>query len=331
LPARKAIKRLINYSRPDIAHFNIYYGQLTAAIIKPLKDAGIPIVQTLHDYRLVCPVASLVSNGRICQDCEGHKFWRAIFKKCNRRSFLRSILSVVEVYFSQIFGSRDRVDHFIAPSEFSRKKHIELGIPAEKISVIPNFIDSANLNKESRNLGEYFLYFGRIEKNKGIFTLLEAFADIQHVPLLIVGAGESFEEVQKLIKQKSLRHIQLLGFRQGKELERLIEKSICTLIPSECYETFGLTILESFVYSRPVIGSRIGGIPEVITDKVDGFLVDPGNAHQLKEKVLWLVENPRKAIKMGAAGRDTSERLFNSEVYYQKLMGVYQKVLNHHL
>jgi glycosyltransferase involved in cell wall biosynthesis len=324
--AALAIENLVSHHRVDLAHLHIYYGQLTASILAPLKQAGIPIVQTLHEYKIVCPVSTLLSNGNICKACQGHAFWKATLNRCNRQSLTRSMLSSIESYVSRSLGSIDKVDRFIAVSNFQRKKLIELGLPENKISTVHNFIDTSKLEPNT-SPGEYFLYFGRLERYKGIFTLIEAASPITDTPLLIVGDGTERLEIEKLIEQKNLQHIRLLGFKDKQELNSLIRNSICTIVPSEWYETFGLTLIESFAHGRTVIASQIGGMTEIVTDGVDGFQIQPGNSEELQERMLWMSQHRDKALEMGLLGREKVERKFNPEIHYQKLMEVYQEVL----
>ena len=324
--ASQAMKRLCREQPIDVAHLHIYYGQLTSSILSPLKQAGIPIVQTLHEYKIVCPVYSLRSGNEICQACNGSAFWQATVKRCNRGSLSRSLLSTVESYVSHLLGAVDKVDRFIAVSDFQRNKLVELGIPSDKISTVHNFIDLRGI-EVSRQPGEYFLYFGRLERYKGIFTLIEAASTLTDIPLLIVGDGTDRLEVEKAIEEKNLKHIKLLGFKQKQELDKLIAESICTIAPSEWYETFGLTLIESLARGKPVIASRIGGMTEIITDGVDGWQIEPGNVDELREKMLWMSDNCDRALVMGIAGRKKVEDKFNAENHYQKLMQIYQKVL----
>ncbi len=310
----------------DLAHLHIYYGQLTTSILSPLKKADVPIVQTLHEYKIVCPVYTLLSDGNICQACNGHAFWQATLKRCNKGSLSRSILSTVESYVSKMLGSVNKIDHFIAVSYFQREKLIELGLPADKVTTVHNFIDASDY-QPSTALGEYFLYFGRLEQSKGIFTLIEAASLIKDTPLLIVGDGTARPKLEKLIQERELNHISLLGFKHMRELQKLIRHSICTITPSQWYETFGLTLIESFAHGRPVIASRIGGMTEIVTDGIDGHLVHPGDAEQLRERMLWMAEHLTQAREMGLAGRRRVETHFSPENHYQKLISVYQKVL----
>lgn len=324
--AVKSIQRLLNNTDVDMAHFHIYYGKLTASILGHLKKAGIPLIQTLHEYKLTCPVYSHLSNDEICEDCEGKHFWRAVPKRCNRGSLARTTLSVTESYVSRFLGSVDKFDHFISVSHFLRKKMIQYGIPEEKISTVHNFADVSHITPNF-SVGEYVLYFGRVHKSKGILTLIEAAAPLKQVPLYIVGDGEAMPEVQQIVEQNGCEHIHLLGFKQGDELQQLILNSICTVLPSEWYENCPMSVLESFAYGKPVIGADIGGIPELIEDSVDGFLVPSAGTGALREKLLWMFEHKAEAVEMGKAGRKKMETEFNADIHYEKIMKVYQKVM----
>lgn len=324
--AVKSIQRLLNNTDVDMAHFHIYYGKLTASILGHLKKAGIPLIQTLHEYKLTCPVYSHLSNDEICEDCEGKHFWRAVPKRCNRGSLARTALSVTESYVSRFLGSVDKFDHFISVSHFLRKKMIQYGIPEEKISTVHNFADVSHITPNF-SVGEYVLYFGRVHKSKGILTLIEAAAPLKQVPLYIVGDGEAMPEVQQIVEQNGCKHIHLLGFKQGDELQELILNSICTVLPSEWYENCPMSVLESFAYGKPVIGADIGGIPELIEDSVDGFLVPSAGTGALREKLLWMFEHKAEAVEMGKAGRKKMETEFNADIHYEKIMKVYQKFL----
>lgn len=324
--AAQKMRQLIRDQRPDIAHLHIYYGKLTASILEPLKQAGIPIVQTLHEYKLICPVYTLISNGQICEACQGRHFWKALPRRCNRGSLARTSLSVLESYVSRALGAQHKVDHFIAVSEFVKNKMVAHGIPDSKITVVHNFTKDNGAPTYSPP-GIYFLYFGRIEKIKGVFTLVEAFAPLKHLNLKIAGDGNDFAELKKTIEAKGLSHIELLEFQFGEALDTLIRNSIAVIIPSECYETFGLTVIESFARSRTVIASEIGALPELITEGEDGFLVSPNDAESLREKILWLAQHPADALRMGEAGRQKALTRFNPQRYLDELMRVYLSMI----
>ncbi len=324
--AAKSIQRLLKNTNVDIAHFHIYYGKLTASILGGLKKAGIPLIQTLHEYKITCPVYSHLSNDEICEACAGKHFWRALPKRCNRNSLARTALSVTESYVSRSLGSVDKFDHFISVSHFLRKKMIQYGMPEDKISTVHNFTDVSDITPNFSE-GDYVLYFGRVHRSKGILTLIEAAAPLKQVPLYIVGDGEAMPEVKQIIKQNRYEHIHLLGFKRGEELQELILNSICTVLPSEWYENCPMSVLESYAYGKPVIGADIGGIPELIVDGVDGFLVPSGEHEPLRDRLLWMSEHKTEAAEMGKAGRRKMETEFNADIHYQKIMDVYKQFL----
>lgn len=324
--AVKSIRQLLKDTDINLAHFHIYYGKLTASILEVLKRDGIPLIQTLHEYKLTCPVYSHLSNDQICEACEGKHFWRALPKRCNRGSLARTALSVTESYISKMLGAVKKFDHFISVSHFLRKKMISHGMPEDKISTVHNFVDVSDITPNFSE-GDYILYFGRVHRSKGILTLIEAAVPLTDLPIYIVGDGEAMSEVQQIIEQNGCKHIHLLGFKQGDELRELIRNSICTVLPSEWYENCPMSVLESYAYGKPVIGADIGGIPELIVDGVDGFLVPSGEPETLRDRLLWMFEHKDDAAEMGRIGRDKMETEFNADIHYERIMNVYQQFL----
>ena len=324
--AKKKLNKLLSNSKIDVAHLHIYYGSLTGSIFSEFENHSVPVVQSLHEYKLACPVFTMVSNGKVCEDCQGHKFWRAIPKKCKHNSLGRSIVSVVESYITRWLGAEKKVDHFIAVSEFMKQKMQQYDIGNNKISTVHNFVD-ANKFIPSNKEGEYFFYFGRLEKLKGLFTLIDACSELVDTKLIIAGTGTDAGEINQYIAGRKLSHIKMVGFQSGENLQDLIKNSICTILPSEWYENCPMSVLESLAYAKPVVGARIGGIPELIENKVDGFLFEPGDSTQLKEILSWLATNKKMANKMGVKGREKIEKRFNRQEHYRKIIDVYNKVI----
>jgi len=282
-------------------------------------------VQTLHDFKLVCPVYSLLSGGQICEACRGRNFIQAVARRCNRGSLARSALSATESYVSRWLGAVDRVDRFISVSRFQRDKLVELGVPGEKITVVHNFMDADNLQPATQ-AGEYLLYFGRIEQLKGVYTLLDAASRVPHVKLLLVGDGEARPRVAEIIRERKLTNVELRGFAQGAELYSLVRGSIATILASEGYDNCPMAVLESLAMARPVIGSIIGGIPELVADGQDGALVPPRDAEAWAERLAWYWDHRREAVEQGQAGRRKIVEHFNAETHYQKVRDVYHEV-----
>lgn len=325
--ARHQLKALIERERPDVAHLHIYYGQITASILGVLKEYGIPIVQTLHEYKLLCPVSTMARNGRSCEECADGRYWRAALHRCNRGGLARSMVTAAEAYVSALLGAKGGVDKFIAVSDFLRGKMIEHGINEDQITAVHNFVRD-EVFADNANEGRHFLYFGRIEKNKGLETLINAMTRLATVELYLAGAGEAQQELESMVARLSLSNVHFVGFKTGQELNDLIAKAICVVNPSECFETFGLVLVESFAQCRPVIASRMGGMTEVVTEGEDGLLFEAGNVRELSDAMMWMATHRQQAVEMGKAGQEKVHRLFSAEKHYQEVMQVYQKVID---
>lgn len=325
--AGRMIQSLIASHRPDIAHLHIYYGKLTGAILKPLEREGIPIVQTLHEYKVVCPTYLLTSQGQFCDACSGFKFYRAPFNRCNKGSFSRTLISTVESYASLLLGSVSKISMFIAVSEFLRTQVISMGVPAQKVVTIHNFIDTEQY-VPNYEVGRYFIFFGRLEDNKGLWTLLSAFERLPHLQLVIIGDGSANIALRGFCSGHSIlrKNVTFLGFKSKSELAPLVHGAICTIVPSIWNETFGLTVAESLAMGKPVIASRIGGIPEVVEEGVDALLVEPGDVEDLIDAIVTISCTPSRSREMGRRGRENMHSKFSKEKHLSRLLSVYKKV-----
>lgn len=327
LEAKEKIEALIKEVKPDIAHLHNIAHQISPSVLHSLKKFDLPVIQTLHDYKLICPTYKMVAGGRICERCKGHEYYQTVLQRCNKGSFSFSLLNCVEMYLHKFLRIYEKnVDFFIAPSDFLRNKVIEFGISAGKIFHIPTFVDSREYSPQY-NGDNYFVYFGKVSREKGLLTLVQAMKEIKTSKLLIIGEGELKKDLEKYILQENIAGIKFLGHIKGERLKTTIRNSQLAILPSEWYENCPASILEAFALGKPVIGSNIGGIPELIEDGVDGFLFEPGNAEELSEKIAYLISQPRLREEMGKNAQKKMEEKYNPEVYYQRLMGVYQKLL----
>lgn len=325
---RIKLRKIINNFKPTIAHAHNIYGRLSFSVIDELKKNNIPIILTLHDFKFICPSYLMLNHGKICEKCKKHKYYYALITKCHKNNFLASTVYAFETFFNYITKKYEKINYFVSPSKFLINKFIEFGWNPKRLVHIPNFVDSKKI-KYSPQTGDYLLYFGRLSREKGVKTLLSALYNLNSkLYLLIVGDGPERMELEKISSEKKI-NVKFTGYLNGEALQIAILKSKAIIMPSEWYENAPLSILEAFAYGKPVIGSRIGGIPEMIDDGVNGFLFEPGNVDDLRNKMELLLSLPDERIaEMGRSAREKVEREYNPELHYERLMEVYQKALS---
>jgi len=327
--SKKKITKLLEKYPVDIAHIQNIHRHITPSIFRVFKERNIPIVWTLHDYFLLCPNSTFYSNDRICERCKGGKFFNVLINKCRQNSFSASFAVMLEEYIHRLLGFLSIPDFFITPSKFLREKLIEYGFSPSKVVHIPNFIDYSKFSVSLNNNG-YILYSGRLSYEKGIKTLIKAISLCRGVKLLIAGDGPLRVELEALAEELAPNYIEFLGYVDKKNLQKVISDTMFVVVPSQWYENFPYSILESFAMGKPVLGSKIGGIPELLKDNRTGFLFEPGNAVELAEKISYLVDNPVKTSEMGIQARKLIEKKCAPEVHYKNLLEVYKKALERH-
>jgi glycosyltransferase involved in cell wall biosynthesis len=320
--AKNKLEKLILATKPDIAHLHNIAHQISPSIISVLKKHKIPIVQTLHDYEIICPNYKLFTEGAPCERCKIHKYHEAIIHRCLKNSYSFSALAALELSVHKLIRVYDKVNQFIAPSKFLANKIISWNIPEKKLIQLYNFLDAKEY-KPNFEPGEYIVYFGRLERDKGIMTLVAALKDLPNIKLKILGDGELMEE----IKNKKLNNIELVGYKKKEELKEIVSQSRFAILPSEIYENNPISVLEAFALGKPVIGAKSGGIPELVRDNKTGFIFEPGDAQDLQEKISYLYDKREKIIEMGRAGRRLVEEEFSPQIHYQKLIEIYKNLL----
>lgn len=325
--AKNKMEKLIQDTQPDIAHLHNIYHQLSPSILLPLKRHNIPIVMTLHDFKLVCPNYTFLRDGKVCEECEGKHFYKAIKYRCVKNSYLKSFISAFEMYLHKLFKIYERnIDRFIVLSQFSKDRFVRYGLPEEKVMFLPNPIEIPSFRKQDGK-DKYILFFGRLSDKNGIFTLIKAMRGLPEIKLLVLGEGEQQELILDYLRENRMRNVQILGFKQGEKLKKLIRESYFTIFPNHCYHLCPLSILESFAYKKPVIGANLGSVPELLEDGVTGLLFEPRNEKKLAEKIKYLYENPEEVKKMGQNARLKVEENYSAEKYYPKLIQIYQDLL----
>ena len=325
--AKRGMKRMLKEKKPDLVHAHNIYNGLSTSILSAARAEGIPSVLTLHDYKLVCPSYVMVNHGEICEKCMGGRFRHCLRNRCAKGGALGSVLFTIESYYNLWLKKYLIPGFLISPSQFLKDKVIAGGYPEERIKHIVNAVDMQQYEPNTTP-GDYALYIGRLSHEKGIHTLLAAFHDID-VPLRIVGTGPEQIHVERYVEEHGLKHIRIEGYKKGSELRQLCRECAFSIIPSEWYENCPMSVIEMMAYGKPVIGSRVGGIPELIDDQQSGFLFDMGNEDQLREFATTLWNNRAKIESMGKYGREKAEREYSLETHKQRLLTVYESAINH--
>ncbi|WP_304301051.1 glycosyltransferase [Phocaeicola plebeius] len=330
--AAKKLEQLILNEKPDIAHIHLMWGQISPSIFPILKKYHIPIIFTVHDYRMVCPAYSFKDGkGRICEACTGKHFYRCFTHKCTKGSYFLSIFMAAEMYFrNKYFNPNNYIDGLLYVSDFARKKH-EQYMPTFKNKpniVLHNF--STSIADSGRYVSDkYFLFLGRLSEEKGIITLMNAMKENPKSRLKIVGSGPLEDKLKEYKKQNKLNNIEFLGYKSGEELTNLKKQAYFVIVPSEWYENNPMAIIESYAEGVPAIGSRIGGIPEIIEEGKTGYTFTPHNYKELAA----LIKNASNLTKdeyltMSNNTIEFALKDMSKESYYNKLMPFYKHIID---
>jgi glycosyltransferase involved in cell wall biosynthesis len=320
--ARSKMGRLLADRTPDLAHVHNIYHQLSPSLLAPLRRRGVPVVMTVHDFKLVCPVYSLLSHGEICERCVGNGFGPAVRHRCNRGSLSGSLLVAGETWAHRRLGLyRDGVDVFITPSAFARDRLITGGYPAERIVVVPNCVVADDYHPLHR-AGDHALYVGRLSREKGVEVLVRA-AAASGARVKMVGDGPLRPTLERMIAESGA-DVELLGFRSGEELSAAVQAASAVVMPSICHDNCPLAVIEAMAWGKPVIGSRVGGIPELVRDGEEGVLVPHGDTAALGAAMLRLQEDPELAERMGRAGRARVEAHYDAGPHYRAVAAAYR-------
>jgi glycosyltransferase involved in cell wall biosynthesis len=325
--ARTMLQRVRSF-RPDLVHIHNFFPTLSPSIHYAVSSTGIPVVQTLHNYRLLCPASTLLRNGSPCDACVSSRIpWAAVQHKCYRGSRSASAAVAAMLAFHRHLGTwRRTVTRFITLSDFARDKFAEGGIPREKIVVKPNFVDSDPGIGTGR--GRYALYVGRLAEEKGIHTLLQAWKLLPAgIRLRIVGDGPMRQDVEHAARSNP--DIEWLPWQSRDEVYRLMADAAVLVVPSIWYEGFGLVVVEAYATGLPVIASRIGVLTETVRDGVTGRLFQPGDARDLAKTVFEVLGSSAQLRDLRVHARCEYEARYTSERNYDALIHIYRETLSH--
>lgn len=324
--ARSKISALLDAKPIDVAHVHSIYHHQSPSILYELKKRGIPTVLTAHDLKLACPAYTMLNRKGVCERCKGGKLWNVVTNRCIKGSAVASALIMLESAIHQTFGMyANNVDYVIAPSKFYKDKLSEWGFPLEKLVHIPNFVPKSDVLSPKVG-GEYFLYFGRLSAEKGLATLIRA-AAISRSPVRIVGRGPQEGELRELSAALNAP-VHFDGFQSGQALWELVDGARAVVLPSEWYENGPLSVIEAFQRGKPLIGARIGGIPELVLDDRTGWSFTSGDSNELAEVMVRVAAKTEAELRIMAQQCQLFAREHHSEeAYVQAVERIYLKLM----
>ena len=325
--AREKLAALLRQDgRPDMVHLNNFAHQISPSILHVLKKHRIPAVMTMHDFKMVCAPHSLFSKGKVCTKCAGGNFYHCFQEQCVKMSRAKSLLSTVEMYLHhKLMHIYDHIHTFIAPSLFMKQALEGMGFRG-RIAHIPNFIDCTRFEPRFDPAERSIVFFGRLSREKGAATLIEAAGGLD-VQVKIIGDGGQKPELEAMVRQRNIKNVSFLGYLSGEPLRHEIRDSLFVVVPSEVPENNPLAVLEAFALGKPVLGARIGGIPELIREGVTGMAFESGNASDMRQKIRQMLGDLTALTRMGQDARRFVEDNFSAETYYGRLKAVYREAM----
>jgi glycosyltransferase involved in cell wall biosynthesis len=319
--ARHKFEKVIKEFKPDLIQVHNIYHHLSVSIVEIAKEYGVPIFKFLHDYKVVCPVYTLITHGRMCEGkCRNNQYFWCTLRKCNDSNLFKSLTNTLEMYANNVYPNYyGMIDLFISPSKFLAEKVLSMGFKPKHIVTLPHFMETKGIVPSYCWKNKEILYFGRISKEKGIRTLIQAVKGVD-VVLKIIGSGPLHDDLCEFVKREAMPNVVFIPHMPHIELLKQVGDCMFTVLPSECYENCPNTVMESFACGKPVIGARIGGIPEMVIDNQTGLTFKSGNADDLREKILQLIANSDEIVSFGKNARCFVETQLSPERYYDIFM-----------
>jgi len=320
------ITEVVERFRPDVAYVHNVFPLISPSLYHVLHKLRVPSVHILHDFRLWCANSRFYINGQVCESCKLGNYWSAVSKRCVQQDVAYSALYAASLYANRKAGLLDRIGGFICLTEFAKNLLIQAEVPEEKIHVCPNHIDTSAIIPQYGG-GKYVLYVGGLYRDKGVLTIVKAFAQLPHIPLRLVGTGDAEQEIREYIQQKNLSNVEMVGFQSGREKFESLRNSAFTIVASHCYENFPIVVLEAFSSGKPVVASGIGALPYIIEPQKTGLLFESQNSDDLAEKVRWLYDRPSEIDNMGRQARAIVERKYDAKLRYPALQTIFENVI----
>lgn len=327
--AKKKISKLIEKEHPDIVHINLFHRVLTGSIIDAIKKYNIPIVLTIHDSNCFCPNHMMLDHNNVCEDCLHGNYFNCVKRKCFKESRAKCIMAAFESEFNKLTDLYNKIDLFISPSEFFKRKMEQSTLTKSPIIHMKNFLPENTEYGVKGKRGDYILYYGRVSEEKGILTLVRSMQHLPNASLIIVGTGPEEKKIHEEVSKLKLNdRVTLAGFKKGEELWRYVREAACVVVPSEWYEASGYTACEAQAMGKVVVATDAGGLPENIIDKETGFICEMKNEVALAKAIQSVFDlDDDQYNRMSAKAVENAYHLFNSQQYVKRLVEIYEKLI----
>jgi glycosyltransferase involved in cell wall biosynthesis len=325
--SREDFLQLLRKQKPDVVHVHNTFMMISPSIYSACYEEKVPVVQTLHNYRLLCPAATLFRDGKVCQECVGGSLLHSVQHACYHKSRPTTAVVALMLTAHRLRGTWEReVTSYVALTEFSRNKFIEGGLPAEKIFVKPNFVDPDPGARTGD--GDHVLFVGRLSPEKRVSTVLAAWKCLRlPIPIIVIGGGPDRPQLEAQAVEDGLTNVRFLGQVPRAQTLTAINQARFLVFSSEWYENFPMTIAEAFACRTPVIASRMGAMQEIVRDGCTGLHFNPGDPEDLARKVEWAWTHPDEMRAMGTEARSEYESKYTAEKNYPMLMKIYKRAI----
>lgn len=326
--SKRELLSLLRAEQPDVVHVHNFFLMISPSVFETCRDAGVPSVHTLHNYRLLCPGATLSRRDVVCEECIERGLWRGVLHGCYRDSRWMSAAVALMLQTHRITGTwENSIDGYIALTQFARNKFVQGGLRASAIDVKPNFLDSDPGTRSS--VGRYMLFIGRLSKEKGAGLLLRAWEKLRTpIPLVILGDGPMRAELESEASSRNLTNITFAGWRDKKTIFTALQNCAALIVPSLCYEGFPMTIVEAFACGVPVICSGFGGMAEIVEAGRTGLHFQPGDEAALANQIDRAWGDQPALATMGREARREFERFYTADTNRKQLLEIYEKVIS---
>ena len=327
LEAKRKMRKLIRNTHPDIVYIMQMHNKISPSIVDVARAEHVPVIHRISDFQYMCPNALFYNEkSGVCEDCLKGKLMSCIKKRCVLNSSIYSAIKMTAKWFHDVIHVTKKIDAFVVPSSFTLKKLEEYGIPKEKLNHIPTFFNLKEIDPEVE-YKPFVLFVGRIEKQKGLMTLVKAFENTEYNLKIIGFSNDGYDDKLKNYLKGKKHNIEFLGRKKFEEIVPYLRSCLCTTVPSEWYDNFPNVILESFAYKKAVIATDFGSLPELVVNNETGLTFKYADINDFKKKIKYMFEHPSEAKTMGEIAYNRIISVYSPTIHYNQLIKLFNQII----